>query len=132
MEMVIKDDRARTALVVEDDVNVRAVLAAMLALEGLGVIVAGDGAEGLARAEHDQPDLIVTDVAMPCMDGLTMVRRVRESLGRQVPTVVVSGHAELDLPADLCGERVRFMSKPLVLDDFRDLVRGLLSPPAAV
>jgi CheY-like chemotaxis protein len=118
----------RRALLVEDDADVRQILTAYLELEGLGVIAAGDGIEGLERAAREQPDLIVTDVAMPRMDGLTMVRRLREQAAR-VPVLVISGNAEPANAAAAGG--TAFLPKPLALSVFRSTVQRLLAGVAA-
>ena len=64
-------------LVVDDEPDKRQLLAFALQREGYEVRTAEDGEEGLAAVVEHQPDLIITDVMMPRMDGYEMVRRVR-------------------------------------------------------
>src|SRR5688500_17263212 len=81
-----------------------------LALEDAGhqPLEAADGKSGLARIAADHPDLVVTDVNMPGVDGFTLCRRVRES-GQVVPIIVLTSRADevdealgLELGADDC------------------------------
>jgi signal transduction histidine kinase/CheY-like chemotaxis protein/HPt (histidine-containing phosphotransfer) domain-containing protein len=84
--------RGRTVLLVEDNpVNQRV---AQLFLERLGcdVVLAADGAEALARLEEQRVDLVLMDVQMPVMDGLTATRRIREG-GRGLPVVGLTANA---------------------------------------
>ena len=73
-------------LVVDDDPPLRRMLARTLSAEGYEVTVAADGGAALLAAERDAPDLIVLDVAMPAMDGLSVCRRLR---GRGLPTPIL-------------------------------------------
>lgn len=84
-----------TVIVVEDDAALRALLARTLADEGYSVLTAGDGAEALALATtlSGQLGLVVTDIRMPVMDGLTLA----ENLARfsvPPPILFISGFAE--------------------------------------
>lgn len=65
-------------LVVDDQPSNREVLITLLGYYGHRVVEAGDGVEGLAVAEREQPDLVISDVLMPTMDGYEFVRRLRE------------------------------------------------------
>jgi two-component system alkaline phosphatase synthesis response regulator PhoP len=65
------------ALIVEDSSTIAAILKHFLQLEGFEVFVASDGVAGLDAARRERPDLIVTDLNLPGMDGLAMVRALR-------------------------------------------------------
>jgi DNA-binding response OmpR family regulator len=65
------------ALIVEDSRTIAAILKHYLQLEGYEVLVASDGVAGLETARREQPNLIVTDLNLPGMDGLEMVRALR-------------------------------------------------------
>jgi DNA-binding response OmpR family regulator len=65
------------ALVVEDSSTIAAIVKHYLELEGFDVLVAADGIAGLETARREHPDLIVTDMNLPGMDGLDMVRALR-------------------------------------------------------
>jgi len=76
-------------LVVDDDADIVELLAASLRFSGFEVTTARNGHEALAVAASTRPDLIVLDVMMPGLDGLTVVRRLRES-GNRVPVVLLT------------------------------------------
>ena len=76
-------------LLVEDNEDKRQLLKVALEMAGYNVVVATDGVEGLQAVESHQPDLIVTDVTMPRMDGYEMVRRVRANPStRFIPVII--------------------------------------------
>jgi len=76
-------------LLVEDNDDKRQLLKFALETAGYNVVVASDGIEGLQAVESHQPDLIVTDVTMPRMDGYEMVRRIRANPStRFIPVII--------------------------------------------
>lgn len=82
----------RTALLVDDDAEFRRFLREVFEARGFVIHEAGDGEQGLAVALEQRPWLILTDVAMPRVDGIELCRRVRlHSLIRHTPLVFVSG-----------------------------------------
>ena len=78
--------------VIEDDLSLRAVLRDKFVLEGWNVTEARNGEEGLAIALRDRPDLIVLDIIMPVMDGMTMMRKLRQTneWGKEVPIILLT------------------------------------------
>jgi two-component system, cell cycle response regulator DivK len=91
---------------------------------GATVALAEDGVTGLRAALERQPDLVLTDIAMPRMDGINMVRRLREQeCTRTIPVVAITGHVVADLPERAreagCAEVV---SKPCSPDALVNLV----------
>lgn len=87
-----------TVLVVDDDESIRMV--AELALEAVGgwnVLTADGGAAALEVAERDHPDVILLDVMMPGMDGVTTFRRLQESAEtRDIPVILVTAKVAMD------------------------------------
>ncbi len=79
-------------LVVEDDPDVRELLQLELGQADYSVITAGDGRTGLEKARSDPPDVIVLDVGLPDLDGLTLCRELRKS--SKVPILMLSGNRE--------------------------------------
>lgn len=83
--------RPATALVIEDDPATREFLGKLLAREGLRVLTAADGEEGLQLAAQDPPDLVTVDLHMPCVDGWTFISRFKsDPAGAEVPVFVIS------------------------------------------
>src|SRR5262245_1192820 len=64
-------------LVVDDDAWILRMVTTVLEKRGYEVVVARDGEDGLKKAEADLPDLVITDVMMPRLDGWTLVRKLR-------------------------------------------------------
>jgi two-component system response regulator MprA len=79
-------------LIVEDDLPVLNALADKLTREGFGVLQAKDGEEGLSMANLEHPDLILLDIVMPKMDGLTMMKKLRatSAWGKSVPIILLT------------------------------------------
>ena len=83
-------------LVVEDNEELKAFLKNILS-ESYTVITASNGEEGLQRAVNDLPDLIISDVMMPVMDGLEMIGQIKENKNIcHIPIIVLSAKASLD------------------------------------
>ena len=82
-------------LVIEDEAAMRQILVDKFAWEGFTVLTAVDGEEGLQVSLREHPDLIVLDILLPKMDGLTMLRALGEDeWGREVPVVVFTNVSE--------------------------------------
>ena len=79
-------------LVVEDDDNVRWLVAAYLEREGFEILQAGDGPEGLACAQREWPDLLILDVMLPGLSGLEIAATVKAS--RDVPILMLTSKDE--------------------------------------
>ncbi len=79
-------------LVVEDEEIIRKTYADELSDSGFSVLVAGDGKEGLELALHEKPDIILLDVLMPIMDGLSMMDQLRkdQTYGKKVPIILLT------------------------------------------
>lgn len=77
-------------LLVEDDRDLAEVTQAALELEGLEVTVAHDGAEGLSLAGELRPDVIITDLIMPVLDGLQLIQQLVTAPGPHSPLIAVS------------------------------------------
>jgi two-component system sensor histidine kinase/response regulator len=119
-------------LVTEDDAAIRATLTDILELNGFLVIAATDGLEGLAMARRENPDLILTDVAMPGMDGFELIKALRaDEQTRSIPIIVLSASVEperMRLAMDLGAED--FMVKPFTEDQVLGSIRARLEKKA--
>ncbi len=81
-----------TILVVEDEPEIRRLLHATLSAEGYRVVESGDGRRGLIDAGSHRPDLAIVDLGLPDMDGLRVIRRIRE--WSPMPVLVLSARAQ--------------------------------------
>ncbi|MEW2065270.1 response regulator transcription factor [Streptomyces sp. NPDC007002] len=120
------EDDPQRILIVDDEPAVREALRRSLAFEGYGTEVAVDGYDALATAEAYAPDLIVLDIQMPRMDGLTAARRIRAT-GSTTPILMLTAR-------DTVGDRVTgldagaddYLVKPFELDELFARIRALL------
>lgn len=72
------DKDKKKILVIDDDDNLRLALSDKLAIEGFAVLEAKNGKEGLAKALEEHPDLLVLDIMMPVMNGIDMLKALRQ------------------------------------------------------
>ena len=109
----------RRILFVDDDDNFRELVAATLRHAGYEVTVCGDGADALEHLRHSPTDLIVSDVMMPRVDGLELLRQVRQMPATStVPFVLVSARSEAnDQRAGMSLGADDYVSKPFRPDD---------------
>ncbi len=105
-------------MIVEDDSEVRHLLATVLEMDGAEVLTAANGLEGLRLASAHLPSLIVLDLMMPVMDGEGFRRaQLADEKIRSIPVVVVSAHHEAAAIAGRIGA-AGYLTKPLDLDTF--------------
>jgi CheY-like chemotaxis protein len=86
-------------LVVDDEVDTRDLLHAVLARCGSEVITAGSAAEALAELEHVKPDVLISDIGMPLEDGYSLIGRVRAmeaKLGKRIPAIALTAYARVE------------------------------------
>ena len=112
-------------LIIEDEPAIRRFLRVSLAESGYRVIEAGSGQEGMRRLRLDRPDIIVLDLGLPDIDGLDVIREVRQA--SPVPIVILSSRADergkveaLDLGAD------DYVTKPFGIDELTARLRTAL------
>ena len=114
-----------TILTADDDPQLLRLIARNLQFEGYEVHTASDGKQALEMIEAQPPDLVLLDVMMPKMDGLTVCQRVREFSA--VPIIIVTARGQdqdkvhgLDLGAD------DYLTKPFSVDEMLARVRAVL------
>jgi two-component system, chemotaxis family, chemotaxis protein CheY len=118
-------------LIVDDSSSMRSVIKKIISLSGFrmdGCIEAGNGQEGLLALEKEWVDLIISDINMPEMSGLEMLRRLKAySVYQDIPVIVVSteGSEERIHEAVRCGAR-GFIKKPFLPEDFKKILHDVL------
>ena len=118
-----------TILIVDDDLGTRLSISDYLELSGYSVITADDGQEALGMVEEYHPDLMVTDIMMPRMNGYELVRRVRQHPAfRLLPVILLTERVKTQ-------ERILgyesgcdlYLPKPFELEELAAAIRNLLA-----
>lgn len=113
-------------LIADDDAGLRLMLAELLADAGYRVDQAGSGLEALSRLQGDQYDLLLTDITMPGMDGITLVRQAL-SLDRHLAAVLVTGLADRQTAVEALKLGAHdFIVKPFNADELLHAVEAAL------
>jgi CheY-like chemotaxis protein len=102
-------------LVVDDDKEIRAVIAEVLADEGFGVVTVGNGTEALERIAENWPVLVLLDLQMPVMTGWEVLTHLRDA-GVAVPVVFMSAGYRAKAEAE-CEGAEGYIAKPFDLHD---------------
>jgi len=111
----------RRILVVDDDPHCRAAVASLLGEEGYDATVAADGEEASRLLASWHPDLVVTDLEMPRLDGRGLIERVRR-LQPGTPVIVLSAHTDLEADTGTEG----FFPKPIQVEGLLARIRDLV------
>src|SRR5215211_5884029 len=89
--------RVGTILLIDDDPSIRKLVSVALGRAGYHVTTATDGEEALARLDEVVPDLIVSDVMMPGLDGLSLLRHLRSGPAtRTLPVIMLTARGSVD------------------------------------
>jgi DNA-binding response OmpR family regulator len=126
----------KTILVIEDEPPMLKILTDALAEQAFETIQARNGEQGLLIALQKHPDLILVDILMPEMDGLTMMKKLREdSWGQTVPVVVltnVNPDTNSTLQAIVANQPAYyFVKSDMQLENIVEKIKELLKPPAS-
>jgi DNA-binding response OmpR family regulator len=116
-------------LVIDDEQGIRALLDTLLRRKGYDVIVAESGQKGLECFRRERPDVLVLDLKMPGMDGLTVLRQVR-SLDPIIPVIILTGAgtAETEQRVRALGA-TEYVEKEFSLHLLGDALKRLLKTP---
>jgi len=121
-------------LVVDDEESLSKILVRFLTGLGHNVLSAPNGADALGILEHGAIDLLVTDINLPQVDGIEILKRLSKR-GSRIPIIAMSGGGTFDKSlllgsAELLGA-VETLEKPFELDTLRQAVERVLSQPSA-
>jgi len=109
-------------LVIDDEPEVREVLAEVLTSQGHTVVACADGPSGLTRAQEERFDLVITDLGMPGMSGWEVARRVK-ARSPGTPVVLITGWGDRIKPEEARGKGVEFLvAKPFEREDITAVV----------
>jgi two-component system cell cycle response regulator DivK len=122
--------RAGLVLIIDDSLHTRELYTEYLVHTGLAVTAAAEAETGLELAQALRPDIIVMDIAMPGLNGITATHRLKQSpRTRRIPVIVLTGYAfraieqgALEAGADA------FLTKPCLPEDLELKIRELLPP----
>jgi signal transduction histidine kinase len=111
-----KKGEIETILLVDDEQDIRDVLQMALADAGHRVIMAENGEEALARYTESQPPIVITDIKMPVMDGIELLRNIKQ-LNSETEVIMITGHGDMDLAIhSLKYNATDFITKPINVD----------------
>lgn len=114
-------------LVIDDSPDLRDLFICMLKDRGFQVLTAEDGLKGLEMAEVERPNLIITDIEMPNLDGIQLITCLREKSGfSEVPIWAVSARGGEILANALSAGATLALQKPLDFDSFINRINCLL------
>jgi len=116
-----------TVVIVEDNDDLRELLAVFLKMQGYAVIAAEDGEAGLQTILRQPPDLVITDIEMPKMDGLSMIRELRRwPQTSRVPVLVLTAYCGRVGDEAIEAGATRATYKPVQLDALIGMIEQLL------
>jgi nitrogen regulation protein NR(I) len=112
----------KQVLIVDDEPNLRKILSAQLARDGYEVLTAEDGEQGLSVLRENHIDLVITDLRMPKVDGMTLLKEaLRED--PDLPVVMITAHGTVDTAVEaLKSGAFDYLTKPFDKDEVRQIV----------
>ena len=117
-------------LIIDDEKNIVHTLSSILGDEGFHVLEAGDGQEGLAIFEREAPEVVLLDVWMPEMDGLQVLKKIREK-DKDAIVIVMSGHGTISTAVEAVKlGAYDFLEKPLSIDKVLEVIQRCLAGDA--
>ncbi len=116
----------KQVLIVDDEPNLRKILSAQLSRDGYDVLTAEDGEQGLLQLREHHIDLVITDLKMPKVDGLTLLKKALEE-DPELPVVLITAHGTIDTAVEaLKSGAFDFVTKPFDKDEVRQIVAKAL------
>jgi DNA-binding NtrC family response regulator len=121
----MQDKAALRVLVVDDEFEMAAVIAEELSDRGYSAVAMRSGHDALERLRHESFDALVTDLRMPGVDGLKLLRASRE-LDPSRPVIVMTGHGAIDTALEAYHGAFHYITKPFSLAHLVELVERAL------
>jgi DNA-binding NtrC family response regulator len=120
-----------TILVVDDELGIRALLSEILTDEGHTVELAEDAAQARAVRASLRPDLVLLDIWMPDVDGITLLKEWGSTALLTMPVIMMSGHGTIDTAVEATKHgAIAFLEKPITLQKLLRAVEQALAKPA--
>jgi DNA-binding NtrC family response regulator len=121
-----------TILVVDDEVGIRALLSEILTDEGHAIEMAENAAQARAAREKVRPDLVLLDIWMPDVDGISLLKEWGATGQLTMPVIMMSGHGTIDTAVEATKfGAMAFLEKPITLQKLLRAVDQALARPAA-
>jgi DNA-binding NtrC family response regulator len=121
-----------TILVVDDEVGIRALLSEILTDEGHAIEMAENAAQARAARERLRPDLVLLDIWMPDVDGISLLKEWGAAGQLTMPVVMMSGHGTIDTAVEATKfGAMAFLEKPITLQKLLRAVDQALAKPSA-
>lgn len=118
---------SKKILVVEDDFDTRYVLSLILRTEGYDVVTAADGQCALTVAADQKPDLIITDINMPRLNGVELTRQMKlKEETASIPILAITAYGPMTMKNAINAGASACARKPIVFTEFLPAVKGLL------
>jgi nitrogen regulation protein NR(I) len=116
----------KQVLIVDDEPNLRKILSAQLTRDGYDVLTAEDGEQGLAALKEHHIDLVITDLKMPKVDGMALLKRALVD-EPDLPIILITAHGTIDTAVEaLKAGAFDFVTKPFDKDEVRQIVSKAL------
>jgi DNA-binding response OmpR family regulator len=117
-------------LIVDDNAYIRDILSRLLELENFKVVTAEDGRSGIEASEGESPDLIITDIEMPKLDGVGMIKALRsKSQFNRIPILAITAYGHWAEARAIEAGADRAMVKPIEPDMLVECIGELLNTP---
>lgn len=118
----------KTVLVIDDEKPTLSMFRLLLKALGYDVLVASSGQEGISLFDRHRPDVVITDIKMPGMDGFEVIDAVK-ALSSQTPVIVVTGHGDLSHAEKASRvHTVGFINKPLERQALEEALANAFAP----
>ena len=112
-----------TVLYVEDEEEIREKIGLALGRRVGKLYLASNGQEGLELCLQHKPHIVVTDLEMPVLDGLGMIKKIREAFNRTIPIVVITAYQDEDHFTDLADS---YIFKPVIIRELEETLNRLI------